>query len=72
MTSSMISASKFVIQEILLCELKDANIPEEASDLIMKMLEPNIHKRITLEEINKHPFVVNNLKYKNERCGADL
>jgi polo-like kinase 1 len=35
------------------------NISEQAKDLIVKLLEPNPVKRLSLEEIQKHPFLEN-------------
>jgi calcium-dependent protein kinase len=42
------------------------NVSDEAKDLIKKLLEKNINKRITAQEALKHPFITNNAVKKNQ------
>jgi len=42
------------------------NVSDEAKDLIIKLLEKNVSKRITAQEALKHPFITNNTIKKNQ------
>ena len=61
--------NNILFRKILECNLtfpKDINVSSEAKDLISKILIPNPHNRIQLEEILKHPFLVSgNIQYHN-------
>jgi len=66
-----------LFKKILKCNVvfpqkKNVIISEEAKDLIRKILQPEPSKRITLEEILKHPFLTfGNKKYK-EKIRMDI
>ena len=52
----------------------EKNISDECKDLIMKMLESNCNKRICIDDILNHPFMINNKNYyekKFERENVD-
>ena len=58
--------SETLFSQILQCKInfpKNNNLSDDAKDLIKKILQQKPEKRITLEEILKHPF----LKYGNKR-----
>ena len=66
-----------LFKKILKCNVefpkkKNVIISEDAKDLIRKILQPEPSKRITLEEILKHPFLIfGNKKYK-EKIKMDI
>ena len=66
-----------LFKKILKCNIefpkkKNVIISENAKDLIRKILQPEPSKRITLEDILKHPFLVyGNKKYK-EKIKLDI
>jgi calcium-dependent protein kinase len=56
--------SKIEKSEVKLKGSEWNNVSEEAKDLIIKLLEKNVSKRITAQEALKHPFIINNAKKK--------
>lgn len=43
------------------------NLSAQCKDLISKLIHPDLNKRLTIQEVQNHPWLINRLKYKKEK-----